>query len=453
MIATTPPGQAAPSAAPVSFTQEGYFRDLEQDFSFPNHLQVIRLLGDFRQSAITQAVQRLMERHEILHICFPQSASGRTMLVIPPVANVEEVDCCAMEVSNLELPPVAKEFAQRAFDLRSSAGFRVRLARISSREALLIMSLHHAITDRASQHVLFTDACTLLRASSGQRSVQLPGLPLQFRDYALLERQAVAREVATARIRLANRQISALASVAAGLHAAAIGSPPSSRQQSASSRLPKSVRDALIYRANQERVTPFAIALSCFTVLLGKWTRSEVISIRVPVVARPHIALRGIIGPFADEIVISVDLRKADTYRQLFWLIHASMPRDREASDHCISVMEEASREAAPRISFMSSIPCYRDIPKEDARAVQVNEDDLRISLYALDECVLPALDDSKQCRSNLHAELAPVNDGLTFRTDFDTTVFDPESVAAQRAQFSRLLESAVIHSESEFRA
>ena len=173
---------------PLSFSQQRlWFLDrLDPGQPTYNVAVALRLAGDLDENALERALATLVARHESLRTTFPDR--GQT-----PVQRISETLTEGLRRIDLQEIPearreaearrLAQEEALGPFDLAQGPLLRTRLLRVDAREHLLLLTMHHIISDGWSMGVLVRDVLELYRAQP------LPALPLQYADYAVWQRE------------------------------------------------------------------------------------------------------------------------------------------------------------------------------------------------------------------------------------------------------------------------
>src|SRR5581483_11110854 len=128
-------------------------------------------------------------RHETLRTTF-QSDGDQPVQVIgagsPIKFTVLDVD------SDMEAQRLICEEAQRPFDLAQGPLLRVRLLRLSRREHILLLNIHHIVSDRWSMGVLSEELAALYSAMVEGKASPLPPIAVQYADFAVWQREMLA---------------------------------------------------------------------------------------------------------------------------------------------------------------------------------------------------------------------------------------------------------------------
>ena len=184
---------------PLSFAQQRlWFLAQMNGTSQAYHIPLgSRLTGELDGDALHRALNRLVARHEALRTSFDQ-IDGQ------PVQRIASEDCgFALREHDLrqnrdieeELQRLTIEEANTAFDLQAGPLIRGRLIRLGDREHVLLITMHHIVSDGWSMGVLTRELGTLYRAYSQGQADPLPALTIQYADYAVWQRHWLAGEV------------------------------------------------------------------------------------------------------------------------------------------------------------------------------------------------------------------------------------------------------------------
>ena len=194
-------GQNARSGGlPLSFAQQRlWFLDqLEPGSSAYNISRVLRLSGPLNEAALQKALDGMVARHESLRTVFVTvegspvqviQAAGRLEL---PVVDLRSWQTAAREEEVLRL---TTQEAQRPFDLSRDLMLRGRLIRLDQEEHVLLLTMHHIISDGWSMGILFQELSVLYEAFCAGKPSPLPELPIQYADYAEWQREWLQGEV------------------------------------------------------------------------------------------------------------------------------------------------------------------------------------------------------------------------------------------------------------------
>ncbi|HEU0053301.1 MAG TPA: condensation domain-containing protein, partial [Longimicrobium sp.] len=191
--------------APLSFAQERlWFLDrLEPGSATYNIPEARRLGGALDARALERALGEIVRRHEALRTTFAE-VDGSPVQVIAPFDGftlpVEDLSRLSGADREAEVRRRAGEEAMRPFDLTAGPLFRASLLRLGEEEHVLLLSMHHAVSDGWSMGVFFGELTALYAAYSEGRESPLPELAVQYADYALWQREQLRGEMLERRL-------------------------------------------------------------------------------------------------------------------------------------------------------------------------------------------------------------------------------------------------------------
>src|SRR5258708_8679197 len=190
--------KAARRTLPLSFAQQRlWFLDqLEPNTALYNVPTVARLTGKLYLAALEQSLNAIVRRHEALRtqiICVDEDAAQS----IRPDSRVTiEVDDVSTRENALEESMrIAKAEAARPFDLAKDNLIRVRVVKIAKEDQLLIIVMHHIVSDEWSLKVFFNELSVFYQGYTKGLQPSLPPLPIQYSDYAIWQRTSVNGEL------------------------------------------------------------------------------------------------------------------------------------------------------------------------------------------------------------------------------------------------------------------
>ncbi|MGV1767757.1 condensation domain-containing protein [Rhizobium rhizogenes] len=289
------PARTNPQQARLSFPQQHAWRYQQaHPDSVSNNLGLlITFTGRVDENAIAAAVDRIVERHEILRTTYHLGADGI------PFQRIEQsmrVPRSFDSVSGDEATELAKAALRTPFDLETEAPLRLQFFRTGADEVMLALIVHHIIWDGATFDVLSKELERAYEASS----VTLPDLAIQYADIAQWQRdnqtQIVPDDMEYWTERLAAPYPPKTLAVGAGL--AAVDPEAAGRVDY---RLTSSLE--LTRLASRHRVTPFVAFIACWASVLGKKSTNEV-TIGTTVLTRDRPEAENLIGNFANHIVL-----------------------------------------------------------------------------------------------------------------------------------------------------
>ncbi|WP_369414579.1 non-ribosomal peptide synthase/polyketide synthase [Corallococcus soli] len=313
---------ARTGAEPLSFAQQRlWFLDQLQPGSAQYNLPAaIRLSGRLDVPALERTFAELVRRHEALRTTF-QVRDGEPVQVITPKESgtlvIVDLSARAADAREAEVRRFVEAETARPFDLGQGPLFRSTLLTVSEQEHVLVLVMHHAVSDGWSMRVLVREVVALYTAFSEGRVSPLPELSVQYADYAAWQRGWLKGDVLEAQLSWWRQQLS--------------GAPraielPTDRPRPAiqtvrgaleSVRLPKSLEAAVSTLARQEGATSFMVLLAAWQVLLARYSGQQDVSVGTPIAGRNRTELEGLIGFFVNTLVLRTKLEDGASFRQV----------------------------------------------------------------------------------------------------------------------------------------
>jgi hypothetical protein len=261
---------------PLSFAQQRlWFLDQFQPGNpFYNMPVAVRLAGDLNLSALTQTLTEIVRRHEVLRTRYV-TVGRRPAQVIDGAFELG----LAVEDRRGRTPAEraaiargeASSEAERPFELREGPVIRARLLAFADDDHLLLLSLHHIVSDAWSQGVLQRELRALYGAFSTGEPSPLPELPVQYADYAAWQRRWFSGEVEASQLAYWRGQLDGAAPV---LDLPTDRPRPAEQSHRGASRaftVPAALAGALRELSRREGATLFMTLLAAFDTSATEW--------------------------------------------------------------------------------------------------------------------------------------------------------------------------------------
>nr|QEO74123.1 AMP-dependent synthetase and ligase [uncultured bacterium] len=300
---------------PLSFAQQRlwFLESLQPGTALYNLAQAWHLRGPLSMPALAGALGEVVRRHEALRTVFVASDEVEAVQVVLPSA---PVPLPVIDLAGLpgEVETALAREAGRPFDLQRGPVFRAALLRLGEEEHVLLLTMHHIVSDGWSVNVLAREVSALYRAALEGRPSPLAPLPLQYSDFAVWQRRrpAVDRDLAWWRERLAG--------------APATLDLPADRPRPAVATLRGSTErlhlgaelDAAFARIGRRcGATFFMTALAAFGAFLHRLTAEEDLVVGTPVANRDRVEIEGMIGFFVNSLVLRTSLAGDPIFEEL----------------------------------------------------------------------------------------------------------------------------------------
>ncbi|MGZ3460140.1 MAG: condensation domain-containing protein, partial [Archangium sp.] len=434
------------SPLPLSFAQQRlWFLDqLEPGSPLYNIPAALRLEGALDVPALRDSFAALTERHESLRTTFQVTPEGPVQRIAPQApALLTMVDLEHLPEGTRwdEARRLAHEEAVRPFDLARGPLMRTTLLRLSERDHVLLLTMHHIVSDGWSTGVLIRELAAQYEAAvSGQPSA-LPALPVQYADYAAWQRgwlQGPALETQLAYWR------QHLSGVPRALELPTDKPRPAVQTHRGASlpvQLPRELSEALSALARREGVTPFMVLLAAWQLLLSRYSGQDDISVGSPIAGRTQGETEGLIGFFINTLVLRTRLDGDPTFRELLARVresalgayaHQEVPFERLVEE----LKPERDLSRTPLFQVMFTL---QNTPRQELLLPG-------LSLRGIDPDILTA-------KFELTLTLTDTPDGFSGTLNYKTDLFEPATIARMAEHLRALLEGIVAGPEQRLSA
>jgi len=319
-----PPLLAEPRQGPLplSFAQERlWFLDqLVPGNPFYNIPLAYRIGGRLDQEALEGAFREITRRHESLRTRFV-SRGGEPAQVVEEHARFAparvDLSHLALEAREAELERLVRQEALGTFDLAGDPLIRVTLIRCGDEEHVLLLTMHHIVSDGWSMGVMMKEAILLYEASLHDLPSPLPPLPVQYADFALWQRRWLSGRVLELQMAYWKEQLRD----APALLPLPYDRPRPPVQSFRGGVRSRTVVPGTLYRlrtlSDRSGATLFMTVLSAFAVLMSRYSGEEDLLIGSPVANRTQAEIENLIGFFVNTLVLRQDLSQNCTFREL----------------------------------------------------------------------------------------------------------------------------------------
>ncbi|HKP82176.1 MAG TPA: amino acid adenylation domain-containing protein [Pyrinomonadaceae bacterium] len=300
---------------PLSFAQQRlwFLHHMDPSNAAYNMPLAFRLSGQLKVDALQWALDEIVRRHEILRTRFDLLDQGPVQLV----AATGNLTLAIGDVAEAEAEMLASEDTQQPFDLVNGPLIRARLMRLAANEHVLLVTMHHIISDGWSQTILLNELGALYEAAVAGRTSPLPELSIQYADFAEWQREWLQGEVLDQQLEYWRKHLSGappLLELPTDRPRPAIQSFNGARYSFVLSR---DLSARLMELSRREDTTPFMTLLAAFYVLLYRYTGETDIVVGTAVANRNRRELESLIGFFVNTLALRVDLSGNPTFREL----------------------------------------------------------------------------------------------------------------------------------------
>ena len=421
---------------PLSFAQQRLWLldQIEQDSAIYNSPITYYLNGKYSQPALAQALNYIIDRHEALRTFFTEDDQGNPQQIIVDKLTVTTpvIDLSDDPEQDKKAFTLCQQEAMLPFNLSEAPLLRSKILKLNEEQHVLILVMHHTITDGWSMNLFIQELTTCYQAFCEQTQPQLPTLPVQYTDYAQWQRQWLQTGIAETQLDYWKQQLAdapTLLKLPTDYPRPAIETHRGTFHTFALSSEQTQQFNSLCQREN---VTLFMGALSLFSTLLNKYTHQSDLCIGSPIAGRIHQDIEHLIGFFANTLVLRVHWDDDLTFQTL---LQRARGTALEAYANQDIPFEQLVEELNP-VRSLSHAPLFQVmLVLQDIPATQYRSSELNIE---------PMLLDTNTAMFDLTLFLVEVNDQLVCTFEYCTDLFKESTITRMGEQFIHLLQQAI---------
>lgn len=430
------------NTVPLSIAQERFWLLHQLDPANPVHNRplALRLTGELDKGTLSNAIDALLMRHEVLR-CTLKTVGAEPVQVILPTLHLQltEVDLRSWpEIAvDEEAQRLADESMSEPFDLSNGPLLRVLLLHLRTSEYLLLFTMNHMLCDGWSARIFTEELGATYEALSSGTPPHLPTLNVQYADYSWWQRRQIedglwAQEVAYWTEKLAAAPLSLELPIAR---------PRASRRtyrgHTQTAHLPASLTKTLATLAGQESATLFMLLFSAFNILLCRYSGQTDLVIGTPVAGRPHLELQSMMGFLSNTLALRSDLSGNPTFRQL-------LNRTRQAA------VEAYAHQNLPFDTLLERLQLERDPALSPLFQVMFNFENFRAMSSTGKQLHFEEIHlHSRTVPYDLILEIHRHPDGLSVKCAYNSDLFDNEAIVRFLGHYRTLLEGIAVHPDA----
>jgi len=440
------PRRPADTQPPLSFAQQRLWviDQLIPNSPAYNISTSVRLSGWLRVDALQQSLDALVARHESLRTTFPIS-DGRPIQLIAPTLTITLplIDLRDEPVSTREATALQHASAEvrRAFDLARGPLLRATLLRLDDDQHMLVLIVHHIVSDGWSVGIMVRELATLYSGFADGRPASLPALPIQYADFAVWQRASLQGEALEQQLSFWRTHLDGAPLVLELPTDHPRPAIQSFRGAAAGFRLAPALAEALHALCRREEVTLFMTFLAAYQTLMYRYSRQSDILVGTPIANRTRMETEGLIGFFANTLVVRTQLSDTLTFHEL-------VQRVRE------STLEAHAHQDLPFEKLVDVLQPARDMsrnPLFQIMFVLQNTPSSTITTPGLTLEVVPVK--SETSKFDLWLSMEEYGDSIIGIMECNTDLFDPSTMRRIMRHFQRLLDSIVANPDQRLAA
>jgi pristinamycin I synthase-3/4 len=299
---------------PLSFSQlRLWFLDrLHPGDPVYNLPSATRILGSLHLPSLALALAGVADRHEALRTTFAATEDGEPVQVIAPrfVPRLPVVDLGALPAArrNPEIRRMSALESRLAFDLEKGPLLRSCVFRCADDEHLLLLEMHHIVSDGWSMGVLVNEIGALYPAFLAGQPSPLPELSVQYPDFAVWQRRRLSGALLEAELGWWRSRLAGMSPV---LELPADHPRQAVRSTRGAGRaflMDPAALSELQALSRRHEATLFMTLLAGFFVVLQRYTGEDDLAVATPIAGRIRAELGPLIGFFVNTLVLRTDL-------------------------------------------------------------------------------------------------------------------------------------------------
>ena len=396
----------------------------------------VRLKGELDEEALCRSLSEIARRHEALRTTFPSSDGEprqrihQHLELRPEVIELRQAGEAERE---RELEEVLRVEAGRGFDLSKGPLIRAKLVRVAESDQVLMLNMHHIISDGWSLGVIVSELAHLYGAYARGVEPSLSEPEVQYADYAAWQRGWLRGEVLQTQLDYWKERLDGVS----------VLELPTDRPRSAAAahrgaverfELSEELAQKLRRVSRREGVTMFMTLIAGLQALLSRYSGQEDIAVGTPVAGRNLKEVEGLIGLFVNTLVMRVDLGGDPSVSELLGRVreaalgayaHQDLPFEKLVEE----LQPDRSLTHAPLFQVMFN---FQGIPDVDLELQGLKLTPLDVQTGSTKFDLTFNLSDSKQ--------------GLIGTLQYNTSLFEPETIRRMSLHFRTLLEGVLSH-------
>ncbi|NMF66950.1 non-ribosomal peptide synthetase [Brasilonema octagenarum] len=453
---------------PLSFAQQRlWFLDqFEPNSPSYNIPLALRLAGTLNQAALEQSLQEIIHRHEALRTNFvsvneqptqiirerltgnrEQGIGNREQEIVrtsEPLAfipwTVSIIDWQHLPTSEQEsaLQQLAQLQAIQPFDLASEPLLRATLVVLSETEHVLLVCMHHIVSDGWSMGVFLQELETLYNAYSQGQTPSLAPLPIQYADFTIWQREWLQGDVLQTQLSYWQQQLKdapALLSLPTDRPRPAVQTFAGAYQQFT---LSVELTDRLVKLSQEQGCTLFMTLLAAYDTLLYRYTGQADILVGTPIANRDRSEIEGLIGFFVNTLVMRSNLAGNPSFSEL-------LGRVREVA------LGAYAHQNLPFEMLVEALQPERDLsytPLFQVMFALQNASTSQVELTGL--TVTPLITEGTTAKFDLTLIMQNTATGLVGFWEYNTDLFDASTIERLTGHFVTLLEGIIANPQQQ---
>ncbi|MBN3960068.1 MAG: AMP-binding protein [Nostoc sp. NMS8] len=321
-----------------------------------------------------------------------------------------------------------KQELETLFNLTESQSLRVTLLQVAPQEFVLLASMHHIVFDGWSVAIFIQELFTLYQAFLSNSSSPLPSLPIQYADFAVWQRQWWREERLQTQLDYWKQQLSNASPILELPSDRPRPSIQSFRGKSLSFQLNPELNKQLQTLSKKTGTTLFMTLLAAFATLLYRYSSQEDISIGSPIANRNRSEIEPLIGSFVNTLVLRIRIQDNPSFAELLAQVQQV-------------ALDAYEHQDAPFEKVVEALQPERSLSHNPLFQVMFVLQNVPEQTFKLPNLTLTPFDlDNVTSKFDLTLSMAQTKQGLQGRWEYNTDLFDGDTITRMNQHFQTLL-------------
>ena len=419
---------------PLSFSQERLWFIDRLNGSLQYHIPaVLRLKGQLNIEALTQAINSIINRHEVLRTVIEEAdGHGCQKILKKDHWKLNILDGASYKNDIEALKKYTRQLILQPFNLSKDYMLRADLLEIEKDEHILVVTMHHIASDGWSASILVKELVELYMASVENRAPQLKPLFLQYTEFAIWQRTFLEGKTLDNKLEFWKQKL-------AGVPALELPTDfnrPADLGINGASFLFKIENDLLqkLHELSQQNgASLFMTLLTGFKILLSRYSRQNDICVGTPIAGRHYPELEGLIGFFINMLAIRTDVDSGQSFQDILQKVRTN-------------TIEAFEHQEVPFEKIVEAVVKERDLSRNPLFQVMfVFQNNPEVEAFQLPGVELinetPILDNSKY---DLSFNVKETRSGLQGMVSYNTDLYGEDTISKLTGHYINLLHAIV---------
>ncbi len=369
--------------------------------------------------SINKCFKTLIDRHEVLRTHFNVVGSDIVQIVEDNV----NFDLNVEKLNNESLETVYANFV-KPFDLSKAPLFRAKVVELENGKMLLLLDMHHIISDGTSLALILQELCDLYNGKV------LPEKQVDYKDFTLWEKEQFEKDDFKKSKDFWVNQYKDEIPLLNMPTTFARPSVQSFEGANYHTKLSKEVFEKVNEVSKNLGITPYMLMLSVYYILLSKYTSQDDIVIGTPIVGRDLPELSNMLGMFVNTLALRNKVDHSISFNEF----------TNNIKEYCLSAFKN---QAYPFNELIKELNIKRNTsrnPLVDVMFAYQNNGYPKINFK--DTNVEYFTPDSNISKFDLTLEIIPINDELSLRFEYCTKLFDEDFIRRLSSHYVNILNS-----------